>query len=653
MSGCTLHLFPTTDDDLESLPDEEAQLRQRSRNILKALWKETGKKEKLSLFSWQYLTKLWQDKQFLFSFYQAIFVKNDAFFLRAARLEVANALKRLLNQLQTIPIDPCHEKQIQMAIGNILSIYAVFSPHPDEHITIPIKQDSGWVGVKYQQTPLELTAQKGFWSIFFDEENRLFSYGLSPVDNNDAPSFLLHSGTAWPSAQGSLAQYIADIWPFKTPGEIFFDWGMSPVNRWLDAKPNKSVITAGMSLGGSLSYLTACHRPEKIKSAHCLNPPGMAHNYGKSHKLFGAWEKTDDKPTVNIERQQEDIISKCGVFKKEFTCNKVSIPNHRQHKNVLLRFGLAHAKSYACFDNVHIANDVTIEAENRSAQRKKNNFYLYKIARVFFFFFVLFPFSLIIRPIINFISKHAFELLIFGALIALMCTVPPFTTILGLSFIPWLGSGFLSSLLPAFIGATIISNAVFILHDLFTNFSLKLTDFIQEFKQASFKTRLFYISNIMTLGLLSMCSNIINAVLIHPIKSFFKKREELPEIFSKEAFDKLEDFNNQSKPSFATKLQVTSLIILFYLVVTPIKLLFYDLPKKLLSCCFSSDDDDPSSGTSSAEDKSHHTKSSKKNRGGFKLFQCFHRRESNKIPITPVATQKAASNRETHTVTLS
>jgi hypothetical protein len=582
MATHSFDLFLDGNSDLNRLSVNEKYLRTHTREILKSLWQNSHDEDSSSsIFSWKYLSRLWRQRRFIGDFYHTIFVENDIFFLKAARLEVQTALNRLLSQLQRDAVS--NTPQVDMAIHNILAIYAMFCPNPHEPITVPVFINNEWHAINYLVKPLELTPKKGRWLNIFSDKDRLYSYGLSATSHSEAPPLLLHAGTGWPTAQGSLAQYLSDAWPFETPGKRFFIWGKTALNKWLDEQKDHSVITLGQSLGGSMAYLTAMHRPDKIQKADCLNPPGMAKDYNAEHPLFGAWERAEQKPFVRIQRQQKDWISKIGKFKSSFYCVKSTIsPSNNQ--SLLERLGGPHAKNYACFDGVRMSEENLIEQEICSRQRKKNDFYLYKLLRTGLFIFVMLPYTLLLRPIKKFIERHAFEIIIFITAMLLLTSIPPFSSILGLIFIPWLGSTLITAVLPSLVISQLFSKSFFLLHDIVKEQARGVNVFIQHFKEKNIWEKLYDVCNIVSIGLVGITYRALKRLILNPIRHLFEVRENEASVFSQESHQKTQNFNNYQGASFASRCQVIALIVFFYAIVTPLKCIFYDIPKSLFDC---------------------------------------------------------------------
>lgn len=600
-SAYTFDLFDEA-CDFENTPEKgEAFLRPAVQLTLKYLWENWETSKRPDVFSLDFIKLLWRHQNHVSTFYHAIFIDRDPFFLRAARRGVQESLAMLCVQFNKHPPQTSEDlEKAQLAIHNTLALYAMFCPTPNEPITIPQYIDNQWEIVTYSVTPIELTPTKGIWLNFLSDQDRLFSYGLTPVNESKAHPLLLHCGTGWGTAQGHSMQYLADMWPNKSPGEIFFEWQYDGLNQWISQaydETNKKVITSGQSLGGSLSYLTALAFPDKIEKAYCLNPPGMAYDYDKNHPYFGAWEKAtaqERQDKVIIQKQDDDIVSKCGIFKKDFQLLKVkAVEENPQEAHSLSSMLTAHARSFAHCNQVSWQKS-DMHSENHAKRRLQNNRWLYRAARVLVFYGFLAPYFFIFRPIKQFIARHAFEVLIFTTALVLFCTVPPLGALLSLPFLPSLGSTVFSALLPSLAISQLISGFINQTYDFLFNKKEKFYAYIDALKQLTPLERkgkvLYDLANILSLGLLQIGVKTIYKLFIRPVSNLLHPRQSPAEIHTKAFHQKTAFFEHHKAPSFMMKLRVFSLIAVFYVVATPLKFVFYDTPRfliKKLKTCFS------------------------------------------------------------------
>ncbi len=589
----TIPLFSENDSPDNS---QGSKLRQQTREVLRLLWKDWDFDKVSSPFNAEFVSHLWSNKDELANFYQAILLDRDAFMLKAARLEIQASLDMVMQHLQDLQhssftvemiekIDISAEEYVMLTINNILSFYAMFSPTPHETVQVPQWINEQWQAVDYSIEPLELTPQKGFWRWMLGDQGRLFSYGLTPVNNDKASRILLHKGTGWPTAQGVTIQLLADIWPNKTPGEIFFEWSADKINLWLDSQPGK-VKTCGVSLGGALSFLTALHRPDKISRSDCLNPPGMFIDYSAEHSLFGAWEEThqNQRPEVWIQKQSFDPVSKCGVFKKDFRLLKINVnQTDRAHKlPIPLKLVVSHARSLiSC--NEHLCKIGDIEKENNARQRLDNNRYLYGPLRTIAFYTILLPYFFIFRPMVNFMAKHAHHIISAIFIYSFLCFFPPATALLSLSIVPNLGSVFYTALLPSLMLNNALLAVLLHSHDLFFNQQLRLRAYFQKLNQSTAMDKLsivlYDLINLLSFGLLSITSHYLHKFFIDLPHALFTEKNYPATVHSVKLSEQTTDINNHPEVGLAAKLHVASFILLYAAVYFPIHFVLHDLPR--------------------------------------------------------------------------
>ncbi len=467
-----LNLFPETDSEL-SLNDLRGEdfLRNGAQMILKLLWQPWNNNTlPKRIFDNDILQKLSHCQHTLPIFYRALLKDRDPFFLKAARLEVQESLFRLQNTLRLTPLtNDAQREKVELCLHNMLSIYVMFNPTPCETLFIPQCVDGVWAAYEFNINPIELSPTKGFWSYFTQEDDRLFSYGLTAKDNDTLPRLLIHRGTGWSTAQGIMPQILADIWPNKTPGEIFFEWQKDAINSWLDEAPSK-VLTCGQSLGGSLAYLTAMHRPNKILKAICLVPPGMSNDYKTDHPLFGAWQQTPkkDQPIVIIQRPQGDPVSKLGTFKRVFVLTHTNVLQEPVFESPLCHL-FAHARNAPACDKATIMHS-DMEIENDSPARKANNSWLYNKARYVLFYGLILPYLFIIRPIQLLVKNNAFRLSM--ALVFLICCAVYPSMVICIAQLPLLASvanTFFACLIASAVGSYWLNSFISLTNDIFFN----------------------------------------------------------------------------------------------------------------------------------------------------------------------------------------
>lgn len=578
-----LNLFPEqeVEQDIDSL-DGQAFLEASARQVLKYLWQNWQENTwPSSIFDRAFFEKLKQKHHSLPTFFRALLKDRDPYLLKATRLEIQQVFNRLFDNItQNSPANEAQQLKLSMAIHNMLSIYVMFSPTPYESLKIPQYSEHGWQQVEFSIEPIELSPKQGWWVNFLGDNDRLFSYGFSPTkEHPKANSILMHCGTGWPTAQGSAIQVLADIWPDKTPGEVFFEWQADEINQWLD-KQNNTVITAGQSLGGSLAYLTAMHRPDKISDAYCLVPPGLSQDYDKNHPLFGAWERTEQakRPNVIIQKQHNDPVSKCGIFKTDFKLLKTQL-EQEQKFNPIIRLVAAHARNFSSCDKATM-EFADMAQENESQARQTNNYYLYNKARPVAFYGLLMPYFLFIKPARAFIEKHALTCAL-TLMLMLSCVLSPAfaSVILALPGIATISSPLLAITIASY-ALGYATNSLLSIGNLPRYFrrlaSLPIT-------QASMSLLIDTLNQLSLGGLIGMARVLSFA---YTLPNFFSARQSTTASIHTEAhFLGTQDLSTHPKPTIYDKLQVAALVILFYGIALPIKLVFFDLPAFISAKC--------------------------------------------------------------------
>lgn len=579
-SNYPLNLFPndSAEIDIDNLRGE-AYLKASAKLLLQYLWQNWDEDAwPASFFDKPFIDSLRRKHHSLPTLYRALLKEANPFFLKIIRSEIQQTFNNLYQTLLTNPpTGELSELKVQLAIHNMLSIYVMFSPTSFEQLSIPQKVDDQWRYVPNKITPIELTPPQGWWTNFISETDRVFSYGFSPIDMANAHSKLIHCGTGWPTAQGAAMQIIADLWPAKTPGEIFFEWQHQAIDDWLTAQTGQ-VVTAGQSLGGSLAYLTAMHQPQKIAKAYCLVPPGLSNDFDEHHPLFGAWEQTAEsqRATVFIQKQKYDPISKFGTFKEDFKLVKISLKKELFSSHA--KFLAAHARSFPTCNDAELEYQ-DMKAENDSAARQKNNFYLYQHARPWLFYGAILPYFLAIRPFIPLLRRSALMLLLTVITLLISLTVPAFATLL-------LSMPLINAIANAYIAMPLACYCVSYLLSRLPELP-NLDHYVSLLAKCSISQACLMVlrdtANLVSFGALNGATAILKGLFYHLPNFFTRAQTDVAQIHSQAHYQNLQDLTNQPHHTFADKLQVFAILISFYCLALPIKWLCHDLPRSLKS----------------------------------------------------------------------
>jgi hypothetical protein len=239
------------------------------------------------------------------SFLPSILWKADKALFKSAK-------QWLQAKIISAPREVLDKRMLGIYVRNLLSYYPFFSPEEGEEIRLPL----GPLGltVTYKVEPIELT-HPAFGS-------PLMAYGLTPNHLEAAP-ILLFKGTTYPSDKGFFLSILTDLNPYGAVGSFAFQLSARErVKAWLSKCSLKAEVM-GASLGGSLSLQTASECSEYIKVVHAFNSPGVSSIEVRS------WEKSKEKPEVNVYLQDQDPIStfigRC--FASDWNVYRVFAPN--------------------------------------------------------------------------------------------------------------------------------------------------------------------------------------------------------------------------------------------------------------------------------------------------------------------------------------
>lgn len=338
----------------------------------------------------------WNDsweQLFSWSTFKAVFVQRDPKLLKELRLAFQNGFEHLFSQLQGQTLSEEQHEQVQLYLSNCLSLLPYSDPTPYETIKIPQFIEDQWTLVEYHVVPIELTPQAGVKSLFLEDYDRVFAYGLESILNHQAKSHLIFMGTTYPAGQGFFPQVKTDLKGFETVGKSLYRTGRDAIKDWLSKQLNK-VEVCGVSLGGSLSLLLAIDQGEKLSRVDALNPAGLHDPRRKSR--FDHWDELQSQPKVVIQKQDRDPVSPFGVWKKEWDILGVIPPKEKQGP---ISF-CDHFLNYAGFAETQFNY---LNAEEENLQRKARNFWLYSIGRSLIYYPILVPYNYVVRPVVNFI----------------------------------------------------------------------------------------------------------------------------------------------------------------------------------------------------------------------------------------------------------
>ena len=358
---------------------------------------------------------------------KAVLVQRDPELLKEFRLAFQQGFELLFTQLQGQKLTPEQSEQVQLYLSNCLCLLPYSDLTPYESIKIPQNINDEWVLVEYHVTPIELTPTKGFKSLFIHDKDRVFAYGLEPINHQGARSHLIFMGTTYPAGQGFVSQINTDLKGFQTVGESLYLSGRARVIKWLLNQKDK-VNVCGVSLGGSLSLLLAIDQGMHLNRVDALNPAGLYESWYKNK--FDRWDKLEVKPQVVVQEQGNDPVSLLGVWKKSWQILKVKPPEDKRGPNPFCD----HFLNYAGFSQTEFTYADPVE---ENSQRKGRNFLFYVLLRSIIYYSSIAPYNYFFRPLAYFslqnwipITLSIFSLIGISVLLHLMTPL-----ILPLSFL--------------------------------------------------------------------------------------------------------------------------------------------------------------------------------------------------------------------------
>lgn len=346
----------------------------------------------------------------------AIFVARDWALLKELRNAFQQGFLELFEQLKEKELTSHQKEQANLYLSNCLTLLPYGDLTPYESFKIPQCIDGHWELIDYQVIPIELTNRSGWRRFFIQDKDRVFAYGLEPINNEKAESHLIFMGTTYPAGQGFIPQINTDAKGLETVGETLYRTGRKKIHNWLNQQKNK-IHVCGVSLGGSLSLLLAIDKGNYMLSrVDALNPAGLQNEGFKNP--YDHWEELQHKPEVMVQKQGSDPVSAFGVWKDDWYIIHVSPPKNKQGPNGFLD----HFLNYAGFADTTFTY---LEAAHDNAKREARNFWLYTIGRSLVYGLFLAPYTYVFRPVYYFLVNHwkiavpSFEILMGASLIVL------------------------------------------------------------------------------------------------------------------------------------------------------------------------------------------------------------------------------------------
>lgn len=399
VGGLSLNFFKSVvlEQEQPNYPNKNAQI--IARNILRVLM--MGQDLTQDMLSFQFL--------------QAVFIKRDPKLLAGMRHGFKEGFEHIFSQLENRNLNNQQNNQAQLFLSNCLCFLPFANIRPYDTFDIPQLIHHQWQLITYKVTPIELTPTRGIETLFMLDEDRVFAYGLEPVDAPLAEPHLIFMGTTYPAGQGFVSQVNSDLAAFETVGASLYRTGYKNMTAWLDKQQNKAHV-CGTSLGGSLALLLAIHQGAKLSRVDALNPAGLYEGWQKSE--FDVWNDLDthNKPDVFIQKQGDDPVSFFGVWKNDWSILHVT-PLKKASSA-----WLDHALNYAGLAGTIFKKINTIK-DNET--RYVRNALLYNFARAVIYYLGVLPYHYLIRPALHYVYEHIVELVLFSLALACMAAFMP------------------------------------------------------------------------------------------------------------------------------------------------------------------------------------------------------------------------------------
>ncbi|NYQ91506.1 lpg1907 family Dot/Icm T4SS effector, partial [Escherichia coli] len=165
--------------------------------------------------------------------FKAIYLQRDPLLLKEFRLAFQKGFDALFTQLSGRQFNSQQNEQIQLYLSNCLSYLPLFDLNPYESIKVPQRINDQWVMVDYYIKPIELTNHRGKNDLILRDDDRVFAYGLEPIDNPNAQPHLIFMGTTYPAGQGFISQLNTDLKGFETVGYSLYKNGRDRIKDWI------------------------------------------------------------------------------------------------------------------------------------------------------------------------------------------------------------------------------------------------------------------------------------------------------------------------------------------------------------------------------------------------------------------------------------
>lgn len=426
--GLALNFLESDEFEREIPGDEFENYQIAARNNLRSL-----------MNGWQQNTPI----NVSFKEFQAIFIKHDYNFTCAMRLAIQQGFDNVFSQLKERQLNEEQLNQALFYISNCLAILPYFDITPHEVIRVPQWINNTWQSVTYHVEPIELTPTYGLKKIFLNNEDRVFAYGLEPLNHREAEPILIFMGTTYPAGQGFLTTIENDIGFFETAGQELYRSGHEAIHKWLTSQPKKTHV-CGSSLGGALCLLLARHHGDKLSRVDALNPVGLYESWFKSQ--FDSWDDITEKPPVYIQKQENDPVSYWGTWKEDWHVLNVTVTNKKGPNPIY-----DHILNYAGLEGVQF---IGVDSKKDNAARYYRNLFIYGLFRGIVSILVIKPYRYLIHPFVHYAITHITQIILILSIAGIFCLSNGLILPVSLTM-PWLNIAISSMLLGFFCDKSI------------------------------------------------------------------------------------------------------------------------------------------------------------------------------------------------------
>lgn len=244
---------------------------------------------------------------------KSLLIKRDPALLQAGRKELQKIFNNIYSESKKLIASNEIEKYESYAffLNTVLSMLPFLDPLEGEEISIPHLIGQEYKLVNYFFTRINISPQTGLLAKLMTKEYEIYAYGLTPVDEKNAPSHLLFMGTTYPAGQGALLAYLYNFYP----GSIGAHHDMAQVEKWL-ANSHHEVHVHGQSKGGTMALALPAMLSEKtfeintnkITQIFSFNPAPLAES--TLTELENRWQVLSHPPKINIFTQEGDPVFK-------------------------------------------------------------------------------------------------------------------------------------------------------------------------------------------------------------------------------------------------------------------------------------------------------------------------------------------------------